>query len=144
MSDLVLQGNLKRLRKYNGYTQKQLGDYLGITRQAYAHYELGDRVPNYVVLAKLAEFYKVSVDELLSSEEETSRLKKEEMESPYRYLPERERRLIEMLQELPEEEQEDLIIYLKRKVGRNKEREDRKSGRGNEMEGKGGSSAKKR
>lgn len=143
MSDLVLQRNLKRLRKYNGYTQKQLGDYLGMTRQAYAHYELGDRVPNYVVLAKLAEFYNVSVDELLLSEEEIKRMEKEEMRSPYRYLPERERRLIEMLQELSEEEQEDLIIYLKRKVGRNKEREDKQCGRSSEMEGKGSSSFEK-
>ncbi len=125
MGETVLQGNLKRLRKYNGYTQKQLGEYLGITRQAYAHYEIGDRIPNYVVLTRISEFYGVSIDELVSSEEEYERSKREEKSSPYRYLPERERRLIEMMAELPKEEQDDLLLYLKRKIVRKKEREEK-------------------
>lgn len=126
MKEKILQGNLKRFRKYNGYTQKQISDYLGITRQAYAHYEVGDRVPNYVVLTKISEFYGVSVDELVTSEEDYKKAKYEEEHSPYHYLPKRERRLIEMMNELPPAEQEDLMLYLRRKITRNREREELK------------------
>ena len=127
MSDTILQGNLKRFRKYNGYTQQQISDYLGITRQAYSHYEAGERVPNYVILTKIAEFYGISVDNLVLPEDEFGNMKRTEKTSPYRYLPERERRLIEMMQELPESEQEDLFLYLKRKVSRCKAREEKKN-----------------
>lgn len=123
MGEKILQENLKRFREYNGYTQKQLAEYLEITRQAYANYEAGSRTPNYVVLARLSSFYGVSIDELVMQETEHEKKKAEKKASPYRYLPEQEQYLIEMLHELPEEEQEDLILYLKRKVVRNKERE---------------------
>lgn len=133
-----LQANLKQLRKFNGYTQKQLGVYLGITRQAYAHYEAGERVPNYVVLTKLADFYGVTVDELIASEDELEKEKLEEEKSPYRYLPERARDLIEMVIQLPDEEQDDLLIYLRRKIERLREKEENlENGRGDAVEGEG-------
>lgn len=121
-----LQNNLKQLRKYNGYTQKQIGEFLGITRQAYAHYETGTRVPNYVILAKLSDFYGISIDDLVQPEENCEEVKSGESNSPYRYLPERERQLVEMMQQLPIKDQEELILYLQRKVARHREREETK------------------
>ena len=57
--------NIRSLRIDNGYTQKQIGDYLGISQNTYSQYEIG--VLNYPVdtLIKLADFYNVSVDYLL-------------------------------------------------------------------------------
>ena len=133
MSETVLQSNLKRFRKYNGYTQQQISNYLGVTRQAYSHYEAGERVPNYVILAKLAEFYNISVDNLILPEEEYEEMKRAERNSPYRYLPERERKLIEMMKELSENEQEDLFLYLKHKVAKYKSKEKKISKKSNSV-----------
>lgn len=59
---------LKELRIRNGISQQEAADYLGITRQAYSHYEVGRRKPDYETLLKLAEFYAVSVTDLLTNE----------------------------------------------------------------------------
>jgi transcriptional regulator with XRE-family HTH domain len=57
--------NIRSLRIDNGYTQKQIGEYLGISQNTYSQYEIG--VLNYPVdvLIKLADYYNVSVDYLL-------------------------------------------------------------------------------
>lgn len=56
---------LRRLRKTKGLTQTQLADAVGLGRQAYAYYEKGEREPSLETLGKLADFFGVSVDELL-------------------------------------------------------------------------------
>lgn len=57
--------NIRNLRIDNGYTQKQLGEYLGISQNTYSQYEIG--VLNYPidVLIKLADLYNVSIDYLV-------------------------------------------------------------------------------
>lgn len=57
--------NIRNLRIDGGYTQRQIGDYLGISQNTYSQYEIG--VLNYPIdaLIKLADFYNVSVDYLL-------------------------------------------------------------------------------
>ncbi len=59
---------LLNLRKKSGATQKELADYLGISRQAYANYENGNREPDFQTLLKLARYFKVSVDYLLGND----------------------------------------------------------------------------
>jgi len=56
---------IRSLRIDSGYTQKQIGEYLGISQNTYSQYEIG--VLNYPVdaLIKLADLYGVSVDYLL-------------------------------------------------------------------------------
>ncbi|WP_026189013.1 LexA family protein [Orenia marismortui] len=56
---------LKKLRMEMNLTQKELADKLGITRGAIGHYEQGKRSPDNEMLAKLADFFDVSVDYLL-------------------------------------------------------------------------------
>lgn len=57
--------NLKYFRKKNGRTQKEIADYLGIVQQAYGHYETGRRQIPSDNLARLADYYNVSVDDLM-------------------------------------------------------------------------------
>lgn len=61
--------NIRNLRIDNGYTQKQIAEYLHIKQNTYSQYEIG--VLNYPVdvLIKLADFYDVSVDYLLGRTE---------------------------------------------------------------------------
>lgn len=56
---------LKQLREENKLSQKDIANYLGITRQAVASYELAKREPDYDVLKKLADYFDVSIDYLL-------------------------------------------------------------------------------
>lgn len=56
---------IRSIRIDNGYTQKQVAAYLGISQNTYSQYEIG--VLNYPldVVVKLADFYGVSTDYLL-------------------------------------------------------------------------------
>ncbi|MDQ2087404.1 helix-turn-helix transcriptional regulator [Herbivorax sp. ANBcel31] len=56
---------IKQLREEKGLSQKDIAEYLGITRQAIASYELAKREPDYEILHKLADYFGVSADYLL-------------------------------------------------------------------------------
>lgn len=56
---------LANLRKMHGYTQQRVAEALGISRGAYANYEIGTREPDAKTLSALAELYGVSVDYLV-------------------------------------------------------------------------------
>ncbi len=56
---------LKELRLTKGISQKEIAEYLGITAAAYSLYERGNREPKIAILRKIAEYYNVSVDDLL-------------------------------------------------------------------------------
>ena len=67
----ALSENLKRLRESRNVSKSELGRLLNIAPSAYSVYEtglknVGDREPNLKNLIKLADFFKVSVDELLN------------------------------------------------------------------------------
>lgn len=64
---------LLTLRKNKGLTQKEIAEHLGISRQAYANYESGNREPDINTLKLLSEYFEVSIDTLL---ENTSKTKK--------------------------------------------------------------------
>ena len=57
---------LKELRDYHGYKQKDISDYLNITSQAYSNYEKGKRTPDLETMRKIAQFYRITIDELIS------------------------------------------------------------------------------
>lgn len=57
--------NLKYYRKKAGKTQKEVAEYLGIVQQAYGHYESGRRQIPVENLAKLADYFNVSADDLI-------------------------------------------------------------------------------
>lgn len=56
---------LRKLRKERKLTQQQVADAIGLGMQAYSYYEKGDRQPSPETLCKLADFFCVSVDEIL-------------------------------------------------------------------------------
>lgn len=59
---------LKQLRKSMNLTQQQVADRLGITRQAYNHYETQRRSPDTKTLMKLADLYSCTIDRLVGYE----------------------------------------------------------------------------
>lgn len=60
-----MQKRLQQIRKEKGKTQAEVAEILGISYQAYAHYEKGRREPAPEQLIKLANFFGVSVDYLV-------------------------------------------------------------------------------
>ena len=62
--------NIRNLRIDGGYTQKEIGEYLGISQNTYSQYEIGTLNYPIDVLIRLADFYHVSVDYLLGRTDE--------------------------------------------------------------------------
>lgn len=57
--------NLKLFRKRKNVSQAEIAKFLGLTPTAYGHYETGRRTISPENLSKLADYYNVSVDELM-------------------------------------------------------------------------------
>ena len=56
------------LRNLHGYSQEEVAEKIGISRQAYAKWEQGATVPDILKCSALADVYGVSVDSLLKTE----------------------------------------------------------------------------
>ena len=63
----MLKENLVILRNLNGYSQEQIAEKVGISRQAYAKWESGATTPDVEKAARLAEVYGVTIDSLLQT-----------------------------------------------------------------------------
>lgn len=57
---------LRELRIYHDYKQRDISDYLNITSQAYSNYENNKRMPDIETIRKIANFYNITVDKLIS------------------------------------------------------------------------------
>lgn len=60
---------LKTFRKRHGFTQAEVAEYAGVSRQAFSNYERGLREPSIKVLIMLADLYHISLDELVGREQ---------------------------------------------------------------------------
>ena len=67
--NLEIANRLQKLRKEKGYSQEQLAEELGISRQAVSKWERAESSPDTDNLICLAKLYGVSLDELLSTDE---------------------------------------------------------------------------
>ena len=65
---------LKALRKEKRFTQREMGEYLGITMRAYQSYEQGSRYPEFPGLINLADFFDVSLDYLVGRSDHRERM----------------------------------------------------------------------
>ncbi len=73
---------LKDLRLKQNLTQEKLSDFLGVSFQTVSKWERGETYPDITMLPTIAQFFKVSIDELLGinkseNEEELKRLLEE-------------------------------------------------------------------
>lgn len=64
----MLKDNLAMLRKINGYSQEEISEKIGISRQAYAKWESGATIPDVEKCSLLAKVYGTTVDGLLKTE----------------------------------------------------------------------------
>ena len=78
----VFSDNLKRLRKLERLTQRDISEILKTDRSAIANYERGARVPPLDILVSIAEHFNISLDYLIlgkRSSENTSQSANQEI-----------------------------------------------------------------
>lgn len=68
---MTLGDKLSRLRKENNYTQEQLADVLGVSRQAISKWESDTTYPETEKLIRMSELFDCSLDYLLKDKVET-------------------------------------------------------------------------
>ena len=67
---MTFSEHLLQLRKEKGLSQAEVAAAVGISWRGYQNYELGLREPKLSVLIALADFYNLSLDELVCRERE--------------------------------------------------------------------------
>lgn len=66
MSVPLLAAKLVELRQQYNFSQTEVADYLGMTREGYSHYERNSREPNLESLMRLSRLYKIDISELIN------------------------------------------------------------------------------
>ena len=68
----LISQNLTALRQYHKYSQEEVAEKVGVTRQAVAKWEAGETVPDIINCDALADLYDVSVDALIHHDQKES------------------------------------------------------------------------
>ena len=69
---------LKKLRRARGFSQLKVAMDLNISREAISYYESGKRNPDLQMLLALSDYFRVSVDYLITGEERSFPERKKE------------------------------------------------------------------
>lgn len=70
--ELIIGEKLKKLRRSKDLTQEEVATHLGISFQAISKWERGEGYPDITMLPILANYYQVTVDELIGMDEISS------------------------------------------------------------------------
>jgi len=71
---------LKELRKEKGITQEQMADELGVSGRTISRWETGSNMPDISLLVEIAEFFDVSIPEIIKGERKSETMKEEAKE----------------------------------------------------------------
>ncbi len=80
MDQVKIGGFLKRLRKEKGITQEQMAEALNVSGRTISRWENGTNMPDISLLVDIAEFYDVSIPEIINGERKSETMNKEEKE----------------------------------------------------------------
>ena len=78
--NIEIANRLVELRKKHGYSQEELADKLGISRQAVSKWERAESSPDTDNLICLAKLYNISLDELLDSSQDAVEIRRDVIE----------------------------------------------------------------
>lgn len=77
--NINIAANLKRLRKQREITQEDLAGFLGVSFQAVSKWERGDGYPDITLLPSIANFFGITLDELMGMDELRNEEKRNEI-----------------------------------------------------------------
>ncbi len=103
----MLGDRLRKLRNNRNWTQEDMAKKLEMSRGTYAHYEINKRQPDYEILKKIANIFEVSIDYLLTGEDQQGSSDEmwKELLDPKKQI------FFKDLMEAPEEKIEELIRF---------------------------------
>ncbi|PFU71335.1 XRE family transcriptional regulator [Bacillus thuringiensis] len=81
LEDNIFGRNLRNLRNLKGLSLNALGKELGVTGSAISSWELGNKEPNFDMLIKVANYFKVSIDYMLNHQVFDNEAQKKEVVS---------------------------------------------------------------
>ena len=67
--NLLIGKKIKQMRRERDLTQEEVAAHLGVSFQSISKWERGDGYPDITMLPALANYFKVSIDELLGISE---------------------------------------------------------------------------
>ncbi|MFS8303233.1 helix-turn-helix domain-containing protein [Bacillus altitudinis] len=121
----MLGKRITSLRKQSGLTQEELAKKLNVSRSALSQYELGTRDPNYELLIKIANFFEVTTDYLLTGKELNSSMnphKGDLMDQALKVLDSPETFIAASDGKITPEMQEYVLEYILEELKKNKDR----------------------
>ena len=74
MNTNIISKYLQLLRKSNNYTQDDLAEKLGISRQAVSKWETGMTIPDLEVLLKISKLYDITINDILEPKIQPQRI----------------------------------------------------------------------
>ena len=80
MDQIKIGTFLKLLRKEKNLTQEQLAERLGVSNRTVSRWENGNNMPDISLLSEIAEFYDVSIPELIYGERKSENMREEAKE----------------------------------------------------------------
>lgn len=80
MDQIKIGSFLKLLRKEKNLTQEQLAEQLGVSNRTVSRWENGNNMPDISLLSEIAEFYDVSIPELIYGERKSENMREEAKE----------------------------------------------------------------
>ena len=75
MNQIKIGTFLKLLRKEKNLTQEQLAEQLGVSNRTVSRWENGNNMPDISLLSEIAEFYDVSIPELIYGERKSENMR---------------------------------------------------------------------
>ena len=86
---------LKATRERKGLKQNRVALYLGVHNSTLAKYESGEREPDNETLMRLAEYYEIKVEWILSGEPNSSKTKKDTNFEAYKRLSQDDKKIVD-------------------------------------------------
>ena len=80
MDQIKVGAFLKDLRNEKGITQEQLAEKLGVSGRTISRWETGKNMPDISLLVEIAEFFDVSIPEIIKGERKSENMKNETKE----------------------------------------------------------------
>ena len=81
MDQMKIGAFLKKLRKEKNLTQEQLAEQFNVSGRTVSRWETGINMPDISILVNLAEFYNVSIPEIIDGERESEKMNEEVKET---------------------------------------------------------------